>query len=63
MHYILHPRFISFKNEISESILNFNQKGEQVYKGSRNSIKYFTLEGITINIKAFKKPNFVKKII
>ena len=63
MHFDIHPNYIRYKNQILECLSNFKDTGYEVYKGSRNSIKYFTLEGITINIKAFKKPNFVKKII
>jgi len=63
MQFVVHPDFITYKKDISDCLEHFTEKGNEVYKGSRNSIKYFELKGITLNIKAFKKPNFIKKII
>lgn len=63
MQFVVHPDFAHLKPEITDCLNRFSTKGEEVYKGSRNSIKYFELEDVVLNIKAFKKPNFIKKII
>lgn len=42
---------------------DFEQKGELLFQGSRNSIKIFDYQGLRINVKAFKKPSFFKKIM
>jgi hypothetical protein len=42
---------------------NFESDGQLFVKGSRNTIKLFTVNGLRINIKSFKKPGFIKKII
>lgn len=59
----VHPKYKIFKNSILDCISGFNKKGKLIYGGSRNSIKTFEVNGLVLNIKAFKKPNFIKKII
>lgn len=59
----VHRDFKKIESQILECIRNFNIKGNLIYGGSRNCIKTFKTQEITLNIKAFKKPNFVKKII
>jgi len=63
MQFVVHPDFIKFKKEISDCLNHFSDKGNEVYKGSRNKIKAFHLKELELNIKAFKKPNIIKKII
>jgi hypothetical protein len=59
----VHPDFKKIESQILDCIHNFDLKGDLIYGGSRNSIKTFEIEGLIINIKAFKKPSFFKKII
>jgi hypothetical protein len=59
----VHKDFKNKESQILDCIDNFENKGNLIYGGSRNSIKTFELKGIIINIKAFKKPSFLKKII
>jgi hypothetical protein len=59
----VHSDFKHIKDQILECIDNFDTKGNLIYGGSRNSIKTFDLKDLIINIKAFKKPVFFKKII
>lgn len=59
----IHPDFKKLENSILDCISNFEQKGDLIYGGSRNSIKTFDVDGLVLNIKAFKKPNLIKKII
>ena len=44
-------------------IKNFKSNGVLFGDGKRNKIKLFELDGNTINIKSFKIPNFINKII
>lgn len=55
-------KFLSIKNQIVYSIQNFHSSGSLLVEGSRNSIRLFELENITLNIKSFKIPNLVNKI-
>ena len=48
--------------KIETIITNFDTSGKIFVAGSRNSIKLFELDGKTISIKSFKKPNFINKI-
>jgi len=51
------------KEAVLNYLKNFNSKGESLNDGQRNSIKIFDLEGEKINIKSFKIPNAVNKIV
>lgn len=59
----IHPDFSHLESKILDILKHFEAQGETVYKGSRNVIKTFDVEEFELNIKAFKKPNFFKKII
>ncbi|MBC7493800.1 MAG: Kdo domain containing protein, partial [Flavobacterium sp.] len=50
-------------NELLNLVANFETDGELFVKGSRNTIKLFTINGLRLNIKSFRKPGFIKKII
>jgi hypothetical protein len=55
--------FIPFKNQLNDFISNFNNEGLIFGYGKRNIIKLFDLETTKINIKSFKKPYLINKII
>ncbi len=59
----VHPDFVDIKAQILSCIDGFDKNGHLIYGGSRNRIKTFSIDGKTVNIKAFKKPNLLKKII
>ncbi len=59
----INNNFNSIKELILEHILNFNSSGKYFVQGQRNAIKLFEIDGITLNIKSFKKPNLVNKIV
>lgn len=48
---------------LKDIVRNFNTKGNLFGDGKRNKIKLFEFNGFTINVKSFKKPNFINKII
>ncbi len=50
------------KKELEDFVTHFETKGKPYGNQKRNSLKLFELEGKTINIKSFKKPNFINKI-
>jgi hypothetical protein len=59
----VHSDFKNIKSQILDCIEGFENNGNLIYGGSRNSIKTFDVNGLVLNIKAFKKPNLIKKII
>jgi hypothetical protein len=61
MKFKLDSAFKSYKNDIRFSIDNFKYQGSTIYKGSRNELKVMHLNGLVINIKKFKTPNFINR--
>lgn len=61
MKLVISENFRGSREEILDLISHFDEKGEQFGNGVRNKIKLFELQGITVNIKAFKVPNAVNK--
>lgn len=51
------------EKEALDLIKNFESTGKNFDERNRNQIKLFEVDGKTINIKSFKKPNFFNKII
>lgn len=51
------------KSRLLKFITEFNQAGNALDIPARNSIKLFDLEGKTINIKAFRKPNLINRLV
>ena len=50
------------EEDIDFLIKNFDSSGVLFDDRQRNQIKLFDFEGKTINVKSFKKPNFINKI-
>ena len=59
----LNPTFSAFETELTQIILDFKTSGTLFIDGKRNKIKLFELEGKTLNIKSFKVPNFINRIV
>lgn len=59
----IHPSYLAYEDKILKSISNFEKEGKLIYGGTRNSIKIFDIGDLVLNIKAFQKTNFIKKII
>ena len=57
------PKFSNLSDILNEIFVNFNSKGKILVNGQRNAIKLFEVEGITLNIKSFKRPNLINKIV
>lgn len=55
--------FISYQDSLNEIVVNYDNSGVVLVDGERNKIKLFELDINAINIKSFKNPNFINKII
>jgi plasmid maintenance system killer protein len=63
MKYLIHNKFKGFQERIVFFIDHFLIEGKILVNGQRNIIKLFEFEEITLNIKSFKKPNLINKIV
>ena len=63
MKLIVQPQFIALKKDIENVLTHFNDQGTLLVKGSRNTIKIFSLNDQLLNIKAFKKPNLLNSFV
>ena len=60
--FLIQDNYREFKPAINRVIDDFDSKGELI-KGSRNTIKKINIDNLVINIKRFKIPNILNKII
>lgn len=63
MNKVIHPEFLSQTQEITNIIEHFDATGQLFVDGKRNKIKLFELGNRTVNVKSFKIPNFINKIV
>jgi len=63
MKFIVHPDYQSQKDSIYSKIENFNSEGQLFGNGKRNVIKLYPLGDMTMNIKSFKIPNLINKVV
>lgn len=63
MNFKVDPAFLSQEAEILQLLENFDQEGVPLGTGERNTIKLFELKGKMLNVKSFKVPNAVNKIV
>ena len=56
------PEFRELEEWISQLPTNFSRSGETIFK-SRNEVKVFTAGNYRINVKAFKVPNLINRIV
>ena len=59
----INSKFSSKSSEIEDCIHKFKSSGKLFGDGKRNIIKLFELDGVTINIKSFKIPSLINKIV
>ena len=59
----IHDNSALTKDQLMSAIKNFDQQGEMIGNGYRNVIKILTIGGERYNIKEFKVPNLVNKIV
>jgi hypothetical protein len=63
MNIFFSDNYKGFIDPVCHYLDNFNEEGTSFNDGKRNLIKIFELEGEKINIKSFKIPNAVNKIV
>ena len=63
MKKIIAPLFQKNKTELDNFISDFDLSGKQFGEASRNTIKLFDLNGTKVNIKAFKTPMIINRLI
>lgn len=62
MKVIINPEYRRFEEFVNRVPSIFPKEGKTIYK-SRNEIKVFTVDGIEINVKRYKVPIFINRII
>jgi len=60
---IIHNNFKEVKEHLIDIIGNFYDSGTVLGEPSRNTIKLFELNDITLNVKSFKKPHCFNQLI
>ena len=63
MKSIISSKHLNKKNRLLKLVDDFDSSNNNILKENRNTIKLFDLDGTTINIKSFKVPNLLNKII
>jgi len=63
INFVLNPDFESYREQLLETLQDFENRGEYVTKGKRNTIKKVILNDAVFNIKQFKKPSGLKALI
>src|SRR5262245_38725436 len=63
MRYSINPEFLALEKRLLDIVNNFDNQGDILVKGQRNSIKLFNENNLVINIKSFKRPNIVNKFV
>ena len=58
----INDKYFSFQEKINLCIKNFDREGELI-KDSRNTVKVFRIDDLYINIKRFKRPNFINRLV
>jgi hypothetical protein len=63
MHTVIASPFTDKHAQLDAMITHFGTTGTVFVVGRRNTIKTFALGNITVNIKSFRKPNFINTIV
>lgn len=59
---VLQPAFSALSDFIYSLPDRFEKEGYCLYKG-RNELRVFDVNGLRINVKAFKRPNYLNRIV
>ena len=63
MNKTIHPGFQDRSPQITHIIEHFDTEGTLFIDGKRNKIRLFELDGLTVNVKSFKIPNIINKLV
>lgn len=58
----IHKKYENHDNQIVEIINSFDEDGELI-RDKRNKLKLYDFNGVTLNVKYFKIPNLVNKVV
>lgn len=58
----IHEAYQPFEANLDDIITHFDSKGAPFGNQDRNSLKLFSLESKTLNVKSFRIPNFINQI-
>lgn len=58
----INDKYFSFQEKINLCVKNFDLEGKLI-KDSRNTVKVFRIDDLYINIKRFKRPNFINRLV
>ena len=53
----------AFNTQLLNFIINFKSLGDMFNDGDRNVIKTMTIDGVLVNVKSFRTPNVINKIV
>lgn len=59
---VIHTKYSKDQASVEKIINEFSSSGEVFGNQNRNTIKLFDLNGLTVNVKSFKKPNLINQI-
>ena len=62
MKIVFNDKYKNLKDEVGLLIESYDKSGEQL-KDERNKLKIFNIDGLKLNIKSFKVPNFINQIV
>jgi|GEM_PF-30535 len=57
------PEYKGHEADLRNLIANFTTSGEDFFRGDRNVIKTFRLNGTVVNVKSFRRPNIINRIV
>ncbi|MGB1211157.1 MAG: lipopolysaccharide kinase InaA family protein [Lacinutrix venerupis] len=63
MRKVVNPKYQMHTKALDSLIENYKTQGEAFGNQDRNSLRLFKLEDKTLNVKSFKKPNLVNKVV
>ncbi len=63
MKYSINSKYLFLEKRLVEIVNDFDNQGQVLVKGQRNTIKLFPENNFIVNIKSFKRPNIVNKFV
>jgi len=59
----MNPTYLNHAEALDHFILNYETEGEPYGNQDRNSLRLFKLDNLILNVKSFKKPNAINKVV
>ena len=58
----INTSFIEYSDFLNNAVINFENSGKPFGNQDRNTLKLFSIDNYTFNIKSFKVPNIINQI-